>query len=118
MELPDLPLELTPQSRRDRRGHYMPTDFDRRLYKVLFTKVRTHVPTSSGKAIVTKAYGRDPLLLVKVNIESEQITGIETPHPMYGGVTSPRRCFRGSHHRPLQSAGAGSPTPLWLGSSL
>ena len=90
-ELPDLPLELTPQSRRDRRGHYTPTDFDRRLYKVLFTKVRTHVPTSSGKAIVTKAYGRDPLLLVKVNIESEQITGIETPppHVWWGDIPTP-----------------------------
>src|SRR5439155_12741209 len=37
--LPDLPLEVP---RGGGGGHHMPGDFERRLYKVLFSKVRTH----------------------------------------------------------------------------
>lgn len=87
-ELPDLPLEVP----RDRGGgHYMPADFDRRLYKVLLTKVRAHDQTISGREIVTKAYGLDPIILAKVNTETRQITGIETPpaHVRWGDIPTP-----------------------------
>ncbi|MFQ5945998.1 MAG: adenylate/guanylate cyclase domain-containing protein, partial [Anaerolineae bacterium] len=39
-EIADLPIQLI----EGHGGHYRPTDFDRRFYKVLFTKVRTHDP--------------------------------------------------------------------------
>jgi len=87
-EIADLPIEITP---RGRRGHYVPTDFDRRLYKVLFTKVRTHDQAVKGKEIVKSAYGRDPIVLVKVNTETEQVTEIETPppHVLWGDIPTP-----------------------------
>src|SRR2546428_14033902 len=44
--LPDLPLEVP---RGGGGGHHMPGDFDRRPYKVLFSKVRTHDQTASGR---------------------------------------------------------------------
>jgi len=87
-ELPDLPMEA---ARSARGGHYMPRDFDRRLYKVLFTKARTHDQAVSGKEIVRDAYGRDPIILAKVNNATGQITGIETPppHVRWGDIPTP-----------------------------
>jgi hypothetical protein len=72
-------------------GHHVPDDFDRRLYKVLFTKARTFESSLSGEDIVKKAHGRDPIVLVKVNIETAQITGIETPppHVRWGDIPTP-----------------------------
>ena len=87
-KLPDLPME---ESQVGEGGHYVPSDFDRRLYKVLFTSVRTHDPAISGKQIVKKAHGRDPIILVKVNTETGQITGIEKPppHVRWGDIPTP-----------------------------
>lgn len=84
-KLPDIPMEAT------QGGHYTPEDFDRRLYKVLFTRVRTHEPAVEGKEIITRAYGRDPIILVKVNIEAGHITSIETPppHVRWGDIPTP-----------------------------
>jgi len=84
-KLPDLPMEVT------RGGHYEPKDFDRRLYKVLFTTVRTHERAINPEEIVTEAYGRDPIVLVKVNTETAQVTGIETPpaHVRWGDIPTP-----------------------------
>ena len=86
--LADLPME---PPRPDDRGHQVPADFDRDAYKVLFTRVRSHDPTIHGKEIVTRAYGRDPLLLVKVNTQQGQVTGIETPppHVRWGDIPTP-----------------------------
>src|SRR5207247_7428198 len=72
--LPDLPLEIP---RGGGGGHHMPGDFDRRLYKVLFSKARTHDQTASGREIVTKSYGLDPVILARVITEANQPTGIE-----------------------------------------
>jgi class 3 adenylate cyclase/protein-S-isoprenylcysteine O-methyltransferase Ste14 len=84
-KLPDLPLEVT------RGGHYTPRDFDRRLYKVLFTKARSHDGTIRGRDIVTNAYGLDPLIVAKVNTETGQIAAIETPpaHVRWGDIPTP-----------------------------
>ena len=86
--LPDLPLEVP---RGGGGGHHMPGDFDRRLYKVLFSKVRTHDQTASGREIVTKSYGLDPVILARVNTEANQTTGIETPpaHVRWGDIPTP-----------------------------
>jgi len=89
-DIPDLPLELY-GTKRERHGHYTPADFDRRLYKVLFTTVRTHASAPRGKAIVTTAYGRQPLLVARVNTATQQIMGIETPpaHVWWGDIPTP-----------------------------
>ncbi len=54
-------------------GHRTPAEFDRRRYRVLFTKVRTHDPAAGGKQILAGAYGRDPIILVNVDLETEQV---------------------------------------------
>ena len=84
--LPDLPLE-----RDSVGGHYTPRDFDRRLYKLLFTTVRAHDPTITGRDIVAKAYGLDPIVVARVNTESGQVTAIETPpeHVRWGDIPTP-----------------------------
>jgi hypothetical protein len=86
--LPDLPMEA---AHNGHRGHHTATHFDRRLYKVLFTKARTHMRGIQEEEIIKKTYGRDPLVLVKVNIETAQITGIETPppHVRWGDIPTP-----------------------------
>ena len=90
-ELPDLPLALPSTRSPGRRGHYTPQDFDRRLYKVLFTKVRSHARLPRGKAIVTTAYGRDPIIVARVNIETETRLGIDIPPPYvkWGDIPTP-----------------------------
>jgi class 3 adenylate cyclase len=72
-------------------GHHLSDDFDRRFHKVLFTKVRTYDPAVQGEEIVKKAYGQDPIVLVKVNTETGRITGIETPppHVRWGDIPTP-----------------------------
>lgn len=85
--LPDLPLEAT----RTCYGHYVPVDFDRRYYKLLFTRARTHAVQASGKNIVKTAYGLHPIVLVKVDISSLEVTGVETPppHVFWGDIPTP-----------------------------
>ena len=85
--LPDLPMENVAHA----GGHLTPADFDRRLYKVLFTRVRTHDPEAGGPEIVKRAYGREPLLLVHVNTETGSVTGVETPpsHVRWGDIPTP-----------------------------
>jgi hypothetical protein len=87
-ELPDLPLEAP---RAGGGGHYVPSNFDRRLYKVLFTKVRAHDQTVTGRDIVAKAYGLEPIILAKVNTDTGQVTAIETPpaHVRWGDIPTP-----------------------------
>ena len=68
-EIADLPMEL------DKKvwGHQTPAGFDRRHYRVLFTKVRTHHPAAVGVEILARAYGRDAMMLVNVDLETEQV---------------------------------------------
>jgi len=85
--LADLPLE----TKSVRGGHDTPDDFDRRRYKVLFSRVRSHEAHASGKAIVRSAYGLDPLRLVEVNIETGTITAAVSPpaHVRWGDISTP-----------------------------
>ena len=85
--LPDLPMENVKHA----GGHLTPADFDRHLYKVLFTRVRTHDPGAGGPEIVKRAYGREPLLLVHVNTKTGSVTGVETPppHVRWGDIPTP-----------------------------
>jgi hypothetical protein len=65
--------------------------FDRRYYKPLFTRARTHAAQASGKNIVKTAYGLHPIVLVKVDISSLEVTGVETPppHVSWGDIPTP-----------------------------
>ncbi len=85
--LPDLPMENVEHT----GGHLTSENFDRRLYKVLFTRVRTHDPGAVGPEIVKRAYGREPLLLVHVNTETGLVTGVEKPpqHVRWGDIPTP-----------------------------
>ena len=88
----DLPLD-PPSSgvRPTDRGHHVPFDFDHTRYRVLFTRARSHDPDARGEAIVKRAYGREPIVAVRVNIRSGEITGIDTPppHVEWGDISTP-----------------------------
>ncbi|MGH7382449.1 MAG: methyltransferase family protein, partial [Candidatus Methylomirabilales bacterium] len=85
--LPDLPIEAVHKS----GGHQTPSDFDRRHYKVLFTSARIHTVEATERDIITSAYGRDPIVLVKVDISVPEVSGIETPppHVVWGDIPTP-----------------------------
>ncbi|UCC71171.1 MAG: isoprenylcysteine carboxylmethyltransferase family protein [Gemmatimonadota bacterium] len=90
--LADLPMaDLEIEEIRRLGGHHVPTDFDRLRYKVLFTSVRTHADDASGRDIVRKAYGLDPILLATVDLAAQQVIGIETPppHVLWGDIPTP-----------------------------
>ena len=86
-DLADLPMETSHRS----GGHYTPANFDRRHYKLLFTRIRTYTPEATGREIVKAAYGRDPILLVKVDSAKAEVTGIDTPppHVVWGDISTP-----------------------------
>src|SRR5262245_47228346 len=73
------------------RGHYVPVDFDRTRYRVLFTRTRSHDLGARREAIVKRAYGREPLVVVRVNTRSGEITGIDSPpaHVRWGDISTP-----------------------------
>jgi hypothetical protein len=85
--LADLPIDSEP----GRGGHHTPSSFDRSLYKVLFSRARSHDPQASGKEILRSAYGIDPLLLVNVDLAAGKVTAIETPpaHVVWGNIPTP-----------------------------
>jgi hypothetical protein len=85
--LPDLPVEVLHKL----GGHRTPNNFDRRYYKVLFTQARTRSQEPAGKDIVKWAYGRNPLVLVKVDIATASVTAVETPppHVVWGDIPTP-----------------------------
>ena len=56
-------------------------------YKVLFTLIRTHASDPSGDEIIKRAYGRDPILVVGINTETQSVTGVETRHLTCNGGT-------------------------------
>lgn len=85
--LADLPLE----AKSVRGGHDTPEDFNRRYYKVLFSRVRSHQTHASGKAIVRSAYGIEPLRLVNVDIASGTTVAAVSPpaHVRWGDISTP-----------------------------
>ena len=90
--LADLPVEsLSVEEWHKLGGHHTPTNFDRRSYKVLFTRALSYAPDSHGSDIVKHAYGRDALLLVRVNIEAERVSAVEVPASqlLWGNIPTP-----------------------------
>jgi hypothetical protein len=90
--LADLPVEsLSVEEWHKLGGHHTPTNFDRRSYKVLFTRALSYAPDSHGREIVKHAYGRDALLLVRVDIESQRVSAVEVPASqlLWGNIPTP-----------------------------
>jgi protein-S-isoprenylcysteine O-methyltransferase Ste14 len=85
--LPDLPLDPGPTP----GAHRQPKGFDRRHYRVLFTRARTHAPHASGREIVAQAYGRDPIIVARVDVSAPVVTGVEIPpaHVRWGDIPTP-----------------------------
>ena len=85
--LPDLPLERDPSP----GSHHQPSGFDRRHYQVLFTHARTHMPRALGPEIVLNAYGRDPIVVARVDISGPTVIAIEIPpeHVRWGDIPTP-----------------------------
>ena len=87
--LADLPLEERPPAA---EGHFQPPDFNRANYKILFTRAKLHSETSvEGSEIIKFAYGRVPLVVVRVDIAAGSISNIEIPppHVLWGDIPTP-----------------------------
>lgn len=87
--LPDLPLH-TEEEIREVGGGHRTGSFDRDRYKVLFTRARLHTD-ATGREIVTRAHGRDPILIVRVDIASDSVLGRSQPpeHVIWGDIPTP-----------------------------
>jgi protein-S-isoprenylcysteine O-methyltransferase Ste14 len=88
--LPDLPLHSEEEIRRVGGGHRTP-EFEPGRYKVLITSARLHALDAAGADIVKRAYGRDPLLIVRVDTRSNEILGSTEPppHVIWGDIPTP-----------------------------
>jgi protein-S-isoprenylcysteine O-methyltransferase Ste14 len=86
--LPDLPVEAQPTSGAAPHGS---ADFDRRRYKLLFARARSHDPAATGPDIVTTAYGLDPIVVARVDIAARRVTAVESPpaHVHWGDIPTP-----------------------------
>lgn len=86
-QIPDLPLEETVPG----CGHRTPADFDRTRFKVLFTRARTHRPEATGAEIIKSAYGKEPLVVVHLNLAEKRVTAVEKPppHVRWGDIPTP-----------------------------
>ena len=87
--LPDLPLHTEEEIRRVGGGHRTGA-FDRNLYKVLFTRARLHAD-ATGRDIVTRAHGREPILIVHVDLASDSVVRTSEPpdHVIWGDIPTP-----------------------------
>ena len=88
--LADLPIEEIPRNAPG-HGHYQPANFDRRYYKVLFARARTHPGQVPAEQILKAAYGLDPIVLARVDISAGTVGGVETPPEQvyWGDIPTP-----------------------------
>lgn len=86
--VPDLPVD--PPTATD-GGPYGSRDFDHSRLKVLFARPRTHAAEVTGPAIVTSAYGLDPLAVVHLNMAAGRVTAVQDPphHVRWGDIPTP-----------------------------
>ena len=86
--LADLPAE---PYRPGSGGHETPAGFDRSRLKVLFTSPRTHAVSPTGIEIVRTAYGREPLVLVHLDLAARRVLSIDAPppHVLWGDIPTP-----------------------------
>ena len=87
--LADLPLEEIPEGT---HGHVTPMPENPFEFKLLFTKAKTHAKKfSSGADIIENTYGRIPIIVVKLDINTNRIMAIEKPptHVVWGDIPTP-----------------------------
>ncbi|MFC2165251.1 methyltransferase family protein [Acidobacteriota bacterium] len=87
--IPDLPLDPDKISM---QGHHQPADYDPNEFKVLFSKVISPLlEKANGVDILKKARKILPVLVVKLNILTEEVLGIEVPpkHVLWGDILTP-----------------------------
>lgn len=88
--LPDLPLHTEAEIRRVGGGHRTPEPRSR-TYRVLFTRPRLHAEDAAGRALVTRAFGHEPIAIVRVDLDSGSVIGRdEVPeHVIWGDIPTP-----------------------------
>jgi hypothetical protein len=81
-KIPELAMESEQAGQRHHgynpTNHGNPTDFDRNLYKVLFSEAGVD-RNVIGKDIILKARYQKPFLLVKLNLQNRRIISIDNP---------------------------------------
>ena len=62
------------------RGHYHPSDYDKNLYKIVFTRAELRTDQEvEGKEILFNTLKRVPLVEVSVNVPQNRIVDIKSP---------------------------------------
>jgi protein-S-isoprenylcysteine O-methyltransferase Ste14 len=82
--VPEIPMRL------DGRGHSRPSDYDRRLYRVVFTRAELRRP-ATGRSILSHTAFRHPVLEACIDVELKRVVAVEDPeaNPMYQGIPVP-----------------------------
>jgi class 3 adenylate cyclase/protein-S-isoprenylcysteine O-methyltransferase Ste14 len=86
--VPDLPVDPPTATSRAPHGS---SDFDRSRLKVLFARPRSHTAETRGAAIVTSAYGLDPLAVARLDMAAGWVTAVDDPphHVRWGDIPTP-----------------------------
>ena len=87
--LADIPLEPIPEGT---HGHIQPENYNRDEFKVLFTVAGFSSGSKyTGMDILKKAVDRKPVIVAKINMESGEVIGIDTPpaHVAWGDIPTP-----------------------------
>jgi protein-S-isoprenylcysteine O-methyltransferase Ste14 len=86
--VPDLPVDPPTAASRAPHGSL---DFDRSHLKVLFARPRSHTADATGAAIMTSAYGLDPLAVAHLDMAAGRVTAVDDPprHVRWGDIPTP-----------------------------
>ena len=87
--LADLPMETYTDGE---EGHILPEDISRKEFKVLYTKALIHSKDNmTEQDILKRTYGREPVVLFRVNIETNEIISVGQPpaHVLWGDIPTP-----------------------------
>lgn len=85
--VPDLPVDPPSATSRPHGSQ----DFDHSRLKVLFAHPRSHAADATGAAIVTSAYGLDPLVVAHLDMAGGRVTAVDDPphHVRWGNISTP-----------------------------
>ena len=86
--VPDLPVDQPTATGGAPHGS---PDFDRSRLKVLFARPRSHTAEATGAAIITTAYGLDPLAIAHLDMAAGRVTAVDDPphHVRWGDIPTP-----------------------------